>query len=399
MSPEEFKELGEKQTKLVAEVREIAESSKATSAEAKLKMEKIDKALDLMETENQKHVLALEEAKKKNEEDTTRLDTLEKAAARVGRTEGAEITEEAKSFAKMINQAGTKSHTPEELKYLRTDKLEDGGGLVPDKMLPEIQKQIIEVSPIKRISRVLNLNSKTVTVPVRTTIPSTRRPGEGGTAATSQSKYVIHTLNAYRNDVIVPTTREMLKFSGFNMEAEIRADAILSLAQQENADFVNGNAIEKSEGFMVNSDISEINSEIADDIDADNLIDLTAEIKTGYDPVYLMNRRTIAAIRKLKGGVGQYLWVAGLSAGVPNQINGSPYIEVPDMPNIGAGLYPIIYGDFRRGYFILNENSMEVVIDIYTQKALGIIEYLWREFVGGKTVLPEAFVKLKCAVT
>lgn len=396
LTPEE---LQKKQEELVAELRKTAESGKAESAESKLKIEKLEKALNLLEEENQKVALKMQDDRKLAEEQKARLDDFETKASRMGRGEKEEENpEQKKAFSEFILAAGTKDMTPEHVKYLRTDRLADGAALVPDRLFEQVQKQIIEISSIKRISRVITANVKTLSIPVRTTIPSTNRPGEGGTSTKSNSQYVLHNLTAHRNDTVIPVTRDMLKFAFFNMENEMRNDAALSLAQQEGADFVNGDAIEKSEGFMTNSDIASINSGIADDIQPDNLIDLTGELKTGYDPVYTMNRKTIAAIRKMKGGIGQYLWVAGLSAGLPNTINGFPYVEVPDMPDIGAATFPVAFGDFRRGYFILQENTMEVVIDIYTQKLLGIIEYLWREYVGGKVVLAEAIKKLKCSV-
>jgi len=44
-------------------------------------------------------------------------------------------------------------------------------------------------------------------------------------------------------------------------------------------------------------------------------------------------RTTLGAIRKLKDGNGQYLWVPGIVGNVPNTILGAPYVEMPDMPS------------------------------------------------------------------
>ena len=48
------------------------------------------------------------------------------------------------------------------------------------------------------------------------------------------------------------------------------------------------------------------------------------------------NRQTIGAVRTLKDGIGNYLWMPGLQNGLPNSINGMPYYEFPDMPAVGA---------------------------------------------------------------
>jgi HK97 family phage major capsid protein len=72
-------------------------------------------------------------------------------------------------------------------------------------------------------------------------------------------------------------------------------------------------------------------------------------------------------VRKLKDNNKQYIWMPGLQNGAPNTIDGDPYVEVPDMPNEGAGNTPIVYGDFRRAYTWVDRISMEMLRDPYTQ--------------------------------
>ncbi len=87
----------------------------------------------------------------------------------------------------------------------------------------------------------------------------------------------------------------------------------------------------------------------------------------------------------------------GLAQGRPNTIDGDPYVEVPDMPNEGAGLYPVAYGDFRRGYVWVDRIQMEMLRDPYTQATSGNIRNIMRKRVGGQVSLPEAIRKLKCS--
>jgi HK97 family phage major capsid protein len=168
-------------------------------------------------------------------------------------------------------------------------------------------------------------------------------------------------------------------------------------AQHEGNTFINGTAANRPEGFLNNSDIQVVNSTIADSFDADGLMDLAAELKTGYrDPLYIMSRRTINHVRKLKDGSGAYLLV-GLRDGLPNTINGYPYREMPDMPEIAADALPVAFGEFRRGYVIVDRMGMTMVRDIYTQKRKRIIELTFHKRVGGQVILPEAIKILKCA--
>ena len=79
------------------------------------------------------------------------------------------------------------------------------------------------------------------------------------------------------------------------------ADVSERFGQLEGAAFVNGDGNKKPDGFMNDSDIQVINTGLAANITADSLIDITGELKEGYQGVYTMNRRTVAKVRQLKG--------------------------------------------------------------------------------------------------
>jgi len=87
----------------------------------------------------------------------------------------------------------------------------------------------------------------------------------------------------------------------------------------------------------------------------------------------------------------------GIAQGRPNTIDGDPYLEFPDMPSEGAGTYPITYGDFRRGYTMVDRIAMEMLRDPYSQATGGKVRFIFRRRTGGKVTLGEAFRKLKCA--
>ena len=86
-----------------------------------------------------------------------------------------------------------------------------------------------------------------------------------------------------------------------------------------------------------------------------------------------------------------------LQAGVPNTILGYPYVEVTDMPNIAGNAFPVMFGDFRRAYLIIDRVALSVLRDPYTVAANGNVRYLARRRVGGQVVQAEAIVKQKIA--
>jgi HK97 family phage major capsid protein len=84
--------------------------------------------------------------------------------------------------------------------------------------------------------------------------------------------------------------------------------------------------------------------------------------------------------------------------GVPNTILGCSYVEVPDMPNEGAGTTPIAVGDFTQGYRIVDHVLISVLRDPFTIANAGQILFRARKRVGGAVVKGEAIAKLTCHV-
>jgi len=77
-------------------------------------------------------------------------------------------------------------------------------------------------------------------------------------------------------------------------------------------------------------------------------------------------------------------------AGVPNTILGYPYVETPDMPDVAANAKAVAFGDFRRGYMIVDRVSLAVLRDPFTQATSGNVRYVARRRVGGQVIMAEA---------
>ena len=79
-----------------------------------------------------------------------------------------------------------------------------------------------------------------------------------------------------------------------------------------------------------------------------------------------------------------------LTAGVPNTILGYPYIEAPDMPDIAHTAKPVVFGDFTRGYMVVDRVNLSVLRDPFTQATSGNVRYVARRRIVGQVVLAEA---------
>ena len=87
-----------------------------------------------------------------------------------------------------------------------------------------------------------------------------------------------------------------------------------------------------------------------------------------------------------------------LQGGVTNTILGHSYVEATDMPSEGNNTFPVAFGDFRRGYMIVDRVNLAVLRDPFTQATTGNVRYIARRRVGGQVIQAEAISKLKCSV-
>ncbi len=95
-----------------------------------------------------------------------------------------------------------------------------------------------------------------------------------------------------------------------------------------------------------------------------------------------MNRKTQAAIRKLKDADGNYLWQPAAVAGGRATLMGFPLVEAEDMPDIAADRYSVAFGDFRRGYLIVDRMGVRVLRDPYSAKPY-VLFYTTKRVGGG----------------
>lgn len=399
MTPEELKKLYDEQNKLCKELRETLESKGAESVESKAKVAKLEERLNQLEGKNQEHVAQIKKAEDKLTEQKEAFDELQKKMFRSPAGK-AEKSLHFKAFEKFIMK-GEKNCGVEEMKYLRTDDAAQAGVLAPPEFVLEIIKGITEISAMRTIARVRPTSRGTVELPKRTSLVSGGWVGEGGTQSESESSYGEEVITTKEMSAYAIISHKMLNDSAFNMESEINQDIIETFAQLEGTAFVSGSGLNRPEGFLANAVVKAAYraSGVADNIDADTIIDLTGDLKKGYNPVFTLNRTTLAKMRQLKDGSGRYIWAPGYGDAIPNTLLGYPYAIMPDMDDIGAGKFPIAFGDFKRAYNIIDGMALYMIRDEYSLSTTGKIKFVALKSVGGKVVLAEAIKVYKCSAS
>ena len=258
------------------------------------------------------------------------------------------------------------------------------------------------ISPIRQAARVGQMSGSEIVVPKRTGRPTGYWVGENEDRTETQSAYGQVAIPSHEMACYVDCSIKLLEDSAFDLNSEIGLDLAEEFGRLEGAAFVSGDTPKQPQGLLTSSEITSLASGAATTITADALIDVFYDLKAPYRNTssWVMNGTTIAAVRKLKNGEGEYIWQPGLQPNQPSTLLGRPVIEAPDMPNVGAGAYPILFGDFLRGYRVYDRmNGMSILRDPYSMATVGVVRFHARRRVGGAVVKAEALRKIKIATS
>lgn len=326
---------------------------------------------------------------------------IEQKLARPGliQTKSAEPQDiEAKAFGTYIRSGDAAAGA--ELKNL-TLATNGGGYLAPTEFVKEVVKNLVQFSPIRQYARVMSIGSAEAKMPKRTGTLNAAWVAETGTRAATQPTYGEVTLTPHEAACYIDVSNALLEDNQYNLQGELSADLAEEFGRLEGLAFVSGTGTGQPKGILTDTTIPQIATGAAAAITADAVIDLFHGLPGFYaaNAVWGMNRTTIGEVRKLKNTSGDYLWRDALSEGNPPTILGRPVIELPDMPDIEADETPIMFGDLKQGYRVVDRLSLSVMRDPYSVATIGQTRFHARRRVGGDVVKPEAIRLLKVATS
>ncbi len=316
-----------------------------------------------------------------------------------GETKGEPSTEQ-KAFAAYLRQG---DQAPEaELKVLTVSSDTQGGYLAPTEMSGEFIRDLVEFSPIRTFATVRTTTAPAVSYPKRTGITNAKwkgetQPQEGSEPSFGQVEIPIREMNTF-----VDVSNQLLADSGGTAEAEARLSLAEDFGQKEGLAFVSGTGVLEPQGLLTATGIAETLNGHASNLSADQLIALMYALPAAYRArgTWLMNGGTLAKVRTLKdGNTGVYLWQPSYQAGQPEMLLGRPVVEAVDMPDIGAGAYPILFGDFATAYRIVDRLALSILVNPYIRATDGITRIHATRRTGAGVVQAQALRKLKMATS
>ena len=286
-----------------------------------------------------------------------------------------------------------------ESKALSVGSDPDGGYLVPDELERAVTRAVRNVSPIRAIAGVRQVSSSVYKKPFAITgaesgwIAETAARPE--TDAPTLAELSFPTMELY---AMPAATSALLDDSAVDINEWIAEEVRDAFAQQEGTAFVTGNGTAKPKGFLDYTKIDNATwswgnigfiktgtaGAFAASNPGDKLIDLVYAVKSGYraNGTFVFNRATQSVIRKMKDGEGNYLWQPAAKAGDASMLMGYPVAESEDMPTIATDSYSVAFGDFRRGYLIVDRVGIRILRDPYSSKPY-VLFYTTKRVGGG----------------
>lgn len=210
-------------------------------------------------------------------------------------------------------------------------------------------------------------------------------------------------------------TQNIIEDASTDIEQWISDEVGIKFSELDGAAFIAGDGNRKPHGilspgydFVANASwahkkIGYIVTGVSGDLHAttpyDNILDLTGSLKKGYraNAQFLASRMSLNKVRKIKDTTGQYIWQPAARDGTPASLDGYPYTEVEEMPAFAANSYPLAFGDFKRGYLIVDRIGISVLRDPYSAKPY--VLFYTRKRVGGGVQNFEAYKVLKAGTS
>lgn len=322
-------------------------------------------------------------------------------AKRPGTETKSEAEEIERKTFELFLRKGKEALGADEVKMLRVSDDTQGGYLAPPEFTTEVDKNIVQFSPVRQAARVGQTASGSVIVPKRTGRPTGGWVGETETRPSTESAYGQAEIPIDEYACYVDVSNKLLEDAAVDVGAEVAFDLAEEFGRGEGVAFVSGDGNKKPLGFMSDTNLLYTPGTDASLIKPDGLIDLFYAVAPFYRQrgTFMMNGSTLAAIRKLKDSQNQYLWQPGLAAGQPETILGRPVVEAVDMPDIATNSYPVVFGDFALGYRIYDRIAFSLLRDPYSLATTGMTRFHARRRVGGRVVRSEALRKLKIATS
>lgn len=289
-----------------------------------------------------------------------------------GKEKGDTLTVEERAFVDYIRGTITNERATN-LTYT------DNGAVIPSSIVNKIIEKVVEICPIYSMADRYNIGG-TISIPFYDEDTSSIKMAYADefTELTSTSgTFKSISLGGFLAGALTVISKKLINNSGFDVLNKIiqyMAKAISVFIEHECLIGTSG----KAEGLT--KVIRGTTAAAAAKVTADELIDVQESIPDTYQSgaVWIMNKATRTAIRKLKDNDGNYLLNRDVSARWGYTLLGKDVYCSDAMPKMEAEAVTVYYGDFSGlAVKVAEDANIEVLREKYaTQHAVGVVAWM-----------------------
>ena len=301
-----------------------------------------------------------------------------------------------------------------EAKALSRGSGADGGYLVPLPTERDVLRRLAKFSPIRAISSVREISGASLRRAFSTTGPAAGWVAEADPRPqTNNQQLADMTFPAMELYAMPAATQALLDDAVVDIEQWIAEEVQTAFAEQEGAAFVSGDGVNKPKGFLSYTSVADASwtwgnigyvatgaaGAFAASDPSDALVSLVYALRAGFrqNGKFVMGRRAQSLVRQFKTTTGDYIWSPPATADAGASLMNFPVVEAEDMPDPAANSLSIAFGDFERGYVVVDRVGIRVLRDPYSAKPY-VLFYTTKR-VGGGVQNFEAIKLLKFAAS
>lgn len=258
--------------------------------------------------------------------------------------------------------------------------LTDNGAIVPTSIANKIIEMVYDISPIVRMATHYNVSGN-IAIPYydeengKLTVAYADEFAE---LESSAGKFKSIELKDFLSGCLSKVSRSLIKKTNFDLVSFVIRKMAEAFAQWLERECINGTT-DKITG-MTAGITQKVTAAAADKITGDELMDVQDEVPDVFqaNAIWVMNRKTRTAIRKLKNLQGDYLLQRDLNSKWGYTLLGKDVYTTDAVAAITAGKPAVYYGDMSGlALKIGEEMNIQVLHEKYaTQHAIGVVGWL-----------------------
>lgn len=255
----------------------------------------------------------------------------------------------------------------------------DNGAVIPNSIMNKIIEKVVDICPVYQMADRYNVGGN-ISIPYydEETSSITMAYADEFTELTSSSgSFKSIDLSGFLAGALTLVSKKLMNNSNFNVLQKVIDYMGKAIAKFVEHECLIGTA-DKAAGMTGVKQV--ITAEAANAITADELIDVQEEVPDTYqgDCIWIMNKTTRKAIRKLKDSDGNYLLNRDVSAKWGYTLLGKDVYCSDNMDKMEAGKEVIVYGDMSGlAVKVTEEATIEVLREKYaTMHAVGVVAWM-----------------------